>query len=530
MSSTPLFSRSTPIRRAASSRSNWLRDRGRRATGTLALVSWCVVSGFAGQAETPPPESGTWTTAAPAPTERTEVAAAALDGQIFVVGGFEAPALGNVLNLSISNKVEVYDPRSDRWTTRAPLPVGLHHAGLAAVGRQLYVVGGYTRSGLSAWKPVASLYRYDPQEDRWSEGRPMVTPRGALALAVVNGRLLAIGGYNGDSNVSAVEEYDPQTDRWTAKAPLPDPRDHLTAATDGRFVYAIGGRLNGSYSQNVAMVHQYDLDADRWIRRADLPTARSGMTAAILANRIYVFGGEAPSGTFTTTEAYKPISDSWQTMTPMPTGRHGLGSAVVGDQIFVIAGGPKPGGSFSNVNEVFAPPRDKPGTATSQKASPAHVGSVMAMLATLSEAGVLPPEGTGEANRVIKSLIQFQSAMMKSTDMQVQTFFEKAVERRFGPEGPRLLETARRKGWTSEVLESVAEFVRGPVEWDQARLDEGWLVYNVTQSDLLFLAGLFTDARARFSSKHQNIHDVFASKRRVMPGAGQSGGLSDNTM
>jgi hypothetical protein len=445
------------------------------------------------------------------------------------VGGFEAPTLGNVLNLSISDKVEVYDPRSDRWTTKAPLPVGLHHAGLAAVGRQLYVVGGYTRSGLSAWKPVASLYRYDPQEDRWSEGTPMPTSRGALALAVVNGRILAIGGYNGDINVPAVEEYDPQTNRWTVRGSLPAPRDHLAAATDGRFVYAIGGRLNGNYSQNVALVHQYDPESDRWIQRADLPTARSGITAAILAGRIYVFGGEAPSGTFTNTEAYKPVSDSWQTMAPMPTGRHGLGSAVVGDRIFVIAGGPQPGGSFSNTNEVFVPPHDGPGTKTSQKASPAHVGSVMAMLATLSDAGVLPPEGTGEANRVIKSLIQFQSAMMKSTDMQVQTFFEKAVERRFGLEGHRLLEMARRKGWTSEVLEAVAEFATGPVQWDQAMLDEGWRAYNVTQSDLLLLAGLFTDARSRFSSKRQNIHDVFASKRRSMPGAGQSGRQSDNT-
>jgi N-acetylneuraminic acid mutarotase len=453
-----------------------------------------------------------------------------LDGQIYVVGGFEAPAFGNVLNLSISDKVEVYDPRSDRWSVKAPLPVGLHHAGLVAVGRQLYVVGGYTRSGLSAWKPVASLYRYDPQEDRWSEGTPMPTPRGALALAVVNGRILAIGGYNGDINVPTVEEYDPQTDRWTARAPLPVPRDHLAAANDGRFVYAIGGRLNGSYSQNVALVHQYDPDSDHWTQRADLPTARSGITAAVLADRIYVFGGEAPSGTFTTTEAYKPVSNSWQTMAPMPTGRHGLGSAVVGDRIFVIAGGPKPGGSFSNVNEVFAPPHDGLGTKTSQKALPAHVGSVMAMLATLSEAGVLPPEGTGEANRVIKSLIQFQSAMMKSTDLDVRTFFEKAVERKFGSEGPTLLETARRKGWTSEVLEAVAEFATGPVQWDQPRLDEGWRAYNVTQSDLLLLAGLFTDARTRFSSKRQNIHDVFSSKRRSMPGAGQSGRVPDNTM
>jgi hypothetical protein len=40
----------------------------------------------------------------------------------------------------------------------------------------------------------------------------------------------------------------------------------------------------------------------------------------------------------------------------MPTGRHGLGSAAVQGHIHVISGGPTPGGSFSNVHEVFTPP------------------------------------------------------------------------------------------------------------------------------------------------------------------------------
>ena len=39
----------------------------------------------------------------------------------------------------------------------------------------------------------------------------------------------------------------------------------------------------------------------------------------------------------------------------MPTARHGLGSASVDGGIYVISGGPTPGESFSNVNEVFTP-------------------------------------------------------------------------------------------------------------------------------------------------------------------------------
>ena len=89
---------------------------------------------------------------------------------------------------------------------------------------------------------------------------------------------------------------------------------------------------------------------------ADLPTARSGITAAEVGGWVYVFGGEGSDGTFRENEAYNPVRDTWQTMAPMPTGRHGLGSAVVRGRIYVISGGPTPGGSFSNLNEVFIPP------------------------------------------------------------------------------------------------------------------------------------------------------------------------------
>ena len=56
----------------------------------------------------------------------------------------------------------------------------------------------------------------------------------------------------------------------------------------------------------------------------------------------------------------------------------------------------------------------------------------MAVLATLQDADVLPPEGTPEANRVIKVVIQFQSVFMKSNDPAVQGFLSQALEAQGG--------------------------------------------------------------------------------------------------
>jgi hypothetical protein len=37
----------------------------------------------------------------------------------------------------------------------------------------------------------------------------------------------------------------------------------------------------------------------------------------------------------------------------MPTARHGLVAVSIDDKIYVIGGGPEPGGSGSNLNEIF---------------------------------------------------------------------------------------------------------------------------------------------------------------------------------
>ena len=304
----------------------------------------------------PETDRGVWRIAAPAPTNRTEVAVATLRDKIYAVGGFEPLGFSNLMNLAITASVEEYDSSTDGWTTKASMPIGLHHVGIGVTGGRIYVIGGYMQSGLGVWQPVATVYAYDPATDSWAERAPMPTSRGALSVTEYEGKLYAIGGYERKSNSAAVEVYDPMRNTWASLSSLPTPRDHLTVATVSGKLYAIGGRLNGDYQRNLSVTEVYDPVTDRWARAADLPTARSGITASVVGGRVYVLGGEGGEGTFRENEAYDPTRDTWQAMAPMPTARHGLGSAVVHGRIHVISGGPTPGGSFSNLNEVFIPP------------------------------------------------------------------------------------------------------------------------------------------------------------------------------
>lgn len=462
---------------------------------------------------------GTWKAMTPAPTKRTEVSAAAVNGKIYVIGGFNEPSLSNLKDLTISTAVEEYDPSTDRWTTKSPLPVGTHHTGIGVVGDELYVIGGFTKSFLSVWGPTATVYQYSPKTDAWSERAPMPTMRGALAVAQVGDKFLAIGGYDGSGNSAAVEEYDPATNTWTARASLPTPRDHLAAATVGERVYAIGGRLNRDYSHNLAITEAYDPATDRWTRVADLPTARSGITAGVIDGTIYVLGGESPEGTYPTNEAYAAQQDRWVRMAPMPTARHGLGSAVVNHRLYVIGGGPTPGGSYSGVNEMFAPPRGGD-AGRSGRASAKTVGAVMALLATFQDAEALPPESSPEANRLIKALIQFQAAFMKSDNPAVRQLLTEALGSKLGDRAEAAADRFRSDGWTSETLEAVIEFAGNGPAWPDVRLDEGFRVYNLSRGDFNLLADTFHAAQTHLAARGQNLHAVYASRRRDMPGAG----------
>lgn len=466
--------------------------------------------------------TGTWATLAPAPTKRTEAVGAAADGKIYVLGGFLSPTISVLAKLAISDVVEEYDPAANSWTTKAPLPSGLHHAGAAAAGGKLYVIGGYTRSLLNVWHPVATVYMYDPAKNAWTERSPMPTPRGALAVVEHQGKLYAIGGYDGSNNIAALEVYDPATDSWGTKPPLPTPRDHLTAAVVRGQIYAIGGRLNGNHSQNLPVVEAYDPRTDRWTRVADMPTARSGITAGVIRDTIYVVGGEAPEGTFRANEAYRPDSDRWQAVASMPAGRHGLASAVVNGRFYVISGGPTPGGSYSDLNEVFtpAPPAAESGNRVPRsRASAKHVGAVMALLAAFEDADALPPESSPEATRLIQGLIQFQAAFMQSSDPAVQEFLRAALSDRLGDQGTAATDRFRAEGWTSTSLEAVVRYAANHHPWHRAEILEGFRAFNVGPVEFDVIARTYQHAQTNLANRGQDLHAVFAARRRGMPGA-----------
>ena len=155
----------------------------------------------------------------------------------------------------------------------------------------------------------------------------------------------------------------------------------------------------------------------------------------------------------------------------------------------------------------------------SGKTSSPHIGAAMAVLATLEQAQVLPPEGTREANRIVKSVIQFQSVFSRSMDPSVQDFVRRAVTSKQGEYATDVLAQFRSSGWTPEVLDALADAeLRAPIDELQL-LATGLGQFNVSVEDFKRFMQLVRDGEQALASRGQNFQEVYASHRNTMPGA-----------
>jgi N-acetylneuraminic acid mutarotase len=111
------------------------------------------------------------------PTERAEVAAAVLDGRIYVVGAYSGARDAN----------EAFDPQANAWQQLQPLPRPFNHACAVGLNGVLNVIGGFDPT--TGNRPVDTVFAFDPTNDTWTTQAPLPTPRGALTCASIDNDL-----------------------------------------------------------------------------------------------------------------------------------------------------------------------------------------------------------------------------------------------------------------------------------------------------------------------------------------------------
>jgi hypothetical protein len=292
-----------------------------------------------------------WATKEPLP-QADALRAAVVNGKIY--------AIGNEVNFE-------YDPAADDWTAKKPMPTARQYFGIAVYQNKIYTIGG------SWWDPdkgrISSNANevYDPLTDTWETREPMPTTRSNLEANVVNGKIYLIGGRTGDqkTTVALNEVYDPASNSWTTKEPMHYPVvAYASAVVDGK-IYVIGG-TNEFHDPDDPLYTDhnqiYDPSTDTWSLGAPLPTvvrnAAAGATTGVKApKRIYVIGGTLGGSMEGTniTQVYNPENDVWTFGASMPTARAWLAVAVVDDMLYAIGGSPGLMLSFLTANEQYTP-------------------------------------------------------------------------------------------------------------------------------------------------------------------------------
>jgi hypothetical protein len=292
----------------------------------------------------------TWTTKAPMSQARGELGVATVNGKIYAIGGCNSTNFSQT-NIIITTN-EKYDPVTNIWVSRAPMPRAMWSFAIAAYKDKIYCFG----NGLTQV--------YDPAADSWENKTAMPTSRDGVQANVLGDKIYIVGG-DTDSPTNINEVYDPQTDTWGTRAPLPTPVERYASAVfDGKLYVFGGGKayLNLTLG-NITQI--YNPKTDSWSYGSPSPLitdyAQAVATTGVNAPpKIYLFDAYMlglPSG-----QMYDPDTDSWSVGVAQPTQRMDFGLAVVDDLIYAIGGithyedqfGKETNTPFA-LNEVFTP-------------------------------------------------------------------------------------------------------------------------------------------------------------------------------
>ncbi|MGA9944058.1 MAG: kelch repeat-containing protein [Candidatus Cybelea sp.] len=304
------------------------------------------MSGSHSQAFAEPATSNTWTMGAPAPTRQFTGAAAAVGTNIYLVGGENHTA--------VLNENDVYNTLTNTWSKAKRMPTKRATLAAAAVNGLVYAIGGSTFTGT----PLTTVEAYNPVSDTWSAKAPLPTAVDSMSATVDKGLIYVVGGFvNGNGTpFNGVETYNPATNAWTSVAPLNVAKSFSFIATVGSEIVAAAGSVGtGPTTDNEV----YDPTSNAWTNKRSAHLARYGGCMGSIGGSLYAAGGlkfvpfrSAAKELY----AYNVAADRWTKLARLPSPMIAPASATMNGQLYCIGGSPRFGQpTFSQKVQIYQP-------------------------------------------------------------------------------------------------------------------------------------------------------------------------------
>jgi hypothetical protein len=289
--------------------------------------------------------------AAPSPIARFEAPGIVVDGKLYFFGGFFAP------HLPATTQCDRYDPETDSWERLRDLPEPVTHAGFARHDRTIWIAGGFV--GDHPGKATTTVWKYDVDQDTWAPGVPLPEARAAGGLVIVDGMLHYFGGSEADRSTDSgthwVMEMVTKEPSWQEAAPMPFRRHHMGVAVLGGKIYAIGGQRNHDWAGpglrpqvDTDRVDIYHPGSDTWSDGPPLPRAKAHFEPGtfLWRGKICIAGGESGfAQALYDIHCYDPAEQGWIEIAGLPEPLRAPAVRPLGNRWFVGTGGVMPSGA-----------------------------------------------------------------------------------------------------------------------------------------------------------------------------------------
>ena len=184
--------------------------------------------------------------------------------------------------------MEIYDITNDSFTSVATPDKRINYAA-GAINGKIYICGGYSVSIPAGVRDT--IISYDTSTGNFETAlTSMPTSLQQHAAAVYNNKLYVMGGNNaGGTTQDSLYEYDPAGSpggTWTTLATMPAGRYSLKAATLGSYIYAVGG----SVGSLVDTVYRYDPANNDWKTVIPMGTSRASFGLGVANNAMFAVG------------------------------------------------------------------------------------------------------------------------------------------------------------------------------------------------------------------------------------------------
>jgi N-acetylneuraminic acid mutarotase len=241
--------------------------------------------------------SNMWSTAELS-SPRAYLASAVLGSKVFFAGGGDATFydVDDILALSGSDKVDIYDDNTHLWTT-ATLSKARYGLSTTVAGSRIFFAGGGYNNDGGAYNDYSlspNIDIYDAISNTWTTSQLQLSRRDQAGISAGN-TIFWMGGYTPISlanNYSLATDFEIRDLSSGVSSLKPSPQSAIAVKIDDRIVCFAGNNNSYSIPDGVAdTLNIYNIVSDTWSRSILKYRIRDEAVISV-NNEIYIAGGE----------------------------------------------------------------------------------------------------------------------------------------------------------------------------------------------------------------------------------------------